>query len=62
MIDVHCTGYGHALTESSTGNWGGKPLMDLKLNLEAALEQYNVHDDNRTNPITTAHLEAQETG
>ena len=40
MIDFHgSTGYGQAFTDSISGDWGGKPLEDLKLGLEAALKQ-----------------------
>ncbi len=39
MIDFHgSTGYGQAFTDSISGDWGGKPLEDLKLGLEAALK------------------------
>jgi dipeptidyl aminopeptidase/acylaminoacyl peptidase len=38
MIDFHgSTGYGQAFTDSISGDWGGKPLEDLKLGLAAAL-------------------------
>ncbi len=41
MIDFHgSTGYGQAFTDSISGDWGGKPLEDLKLGLEAALKQF----------------------
>jgi dipeptidyl aminopeptidase/acylaminoacyl peptidase len=41
MIDFHgSTGYGQAFTDSISGDWGGKPLEDLKLGLSAALAQY----------------------
>jgi len=41
MIDFHgSTGYGQAFTDSISGDWGGKPLEDLKLGLAAALERY----------------------
>jgi dipeptidyl aminopeptidase/acylaminoacyl peptidase len=40
MIDFHgSTGYGQAFTDSISGDWGGKPLEDLKLGLAAALAQ-----------------------
>ena len=43
MIDFHgSTGYGQAFTDSISGDWGGKPLEDLKLGLAAALKQYPV--------------------
>jgi dipeptidyl aminopeptidase/acylaminoacyl peptidase len=39
MVDFHgSTGYGQAFTDSISGDWGGKPLEDLKLGLEAALK------------------------
>ena len=48
MIDFHgSTGYGQAFTDSSSGDWGGKPLEDLKLGLDAALEQFDFLDDDR---------------
>jgi dipeptidyl aminopeptidase/acylaminoacyl peptidase len=41
MVDFHgSTGYGQAFTDSISGDWGGKPLEDLKLGLAAALKQY----------------------
>lgn len=37
-VDFHgSTGYGQAFTDSIRGDWGGKPLEDLKLGLAAAL-------------------------
>ncbi len=48
MIDFHgSTGYGQAFTDSISGDWGGKPLEDLKLGLEAALKQYPWLDGDR---------------
>jgi dipeptidyl aminopeptidase/acylaminoacyl peptidase len=41
MIDFHgSTGYGQAFTDSISGDWGGKPLEDLKRGLEAVLKQH----------------------
>jgi dipeptidyl aminopeptidase/acylaminoacyl peptidase len=41
MIDFHgSTGYGQAFTDSISGDWGGKPLEDLKKGLAFALEKY----------------------
>jgi len=41
MIDFHGSpGYGQAFTDSISGDWGGKPLVDLQKGLEAALEQF----------------------
>jgi dipeptidyl aminopeptidase/acylaminoacyl peptidase len=40
-IDFHgSTGYGQAFTDSINGDWGGKPLVDLKRGLAAAVERY----------------------
>jgi dipeptidyl aminopeptidase/acylaminoacyl peptidase len=48
MIDFHgSTGYGQAFTDSISGDWGGKPLEDLKLGLAAALERYDFLDGGR---------------
>jgi dipeptidyl aminopeptidase/acylaminoacyl peptidase len=39
MIDFHgSTGYGQAFTDSITGDWGGKPLVDLQLGLVHVLK------------------------
>ena len=41
MIDFHgSTGYGQAFTDAISGDWGGKPLEDLKKGLAAALATY----------------------
>ena len=48
MIDFHgSTGYGQAFTDSISGDWGGKPLEDLRLGLAAALERYDFLDGDR---------------
>ena len=48
MIDFHgSTGYGQAFTDSISGDWGGKPLEDLKLGLAAALKQNPWMDGDR---------------
>lgn len=48
MVDFHgSTGYGQAFTDSIRGDWGGKPLEDLKLGLAAALERYSFLDGQR---------------
>jgi dipeptidyl aminopeptidase/acylaminoacyl peptidase len=58
MIDFHgSTGYGQAFTDSISGDWGGKPLEDLKLGLAAAVERYEFLDGERVcalGSITTA--------
>ena len=42
MIDFHGSpGYGQAFTDSISRDWGGKPLVDLKKGLDAALEKYH---------------------
>jgi dipeptidyl aminopeptidase/acylaminoacyl peptidase len=42
MIDFHGSpGYGQAFTDSISRDWGGKPLVDLKKGLDAALAKYN---------------------
>ncbi|MEX1365460.1 MAG: S9 family peptidase [Nannocystaceae bacterium] len=40
MVDFHgSTGYGQDFTDSISGDWGGKPLVDLQKGLAAALER-----------------------
>ena len=46
-VDFHgSTGYGQAFTDSINKDWGGKPLVDLKLGLAAAAAQDAQVDDN----------------
>jgi dipeptidyl aminopeptidase/acylaminoacyl peptidase len=41
MIDFHgSTGYGQAFTDAIRKDWGGKPLVDLRKGLQAAVEKY----------------------
>jgi len=48
MVDFHgSTGYGQAFTDSISGDWGGKPLEDLKKGWAAALEQFPFLDGDR---------------
>lgn len=48
MIDFHgSTGYGQEFTDSITGDWGGKPLEDLRKGMAAALERYDWIDGDR---------------
>ena len=48
MIDFHGSpGYGQAFTDSITGDWGGKPFLDLQRGLAAALEKYPWLDGGR---------------
>ncbi|MEM8933310.1 MAG: S9 family peptidase, partial [Acidobacteriota bacterium] len=47
-IDFHgSTGYGQAFTDSIAGDWGGKPLEDLRKGWAAALERYPWLDGER---------------
>jgi dipeptidyl aminopeptidase/acylaminoacyl peptidase len=47
MVDFHgSVGYGQKFTDSITGDWGGKPLIDLKKGLKAALNRYSWMDAN----------------
>jgi dipeptidyl aminopeptidase/acylaminoacyl peptidase len=47
-INFHgSTGYGQAFTDSISGDWGGKPLEDLKLGWQAALDKYHFLDGDR---------------
>jgi dipeptidyl aminopeptidase/acylaminoacyl peptidase len=47
-IDFHgSTGYGQAFTDSISGDWGGKPLVDLQKGLAAAIERYPWLDGER---------------
>jgi len=47
-IDFHgSTGYGQAFTDSISGDWGGKPLVDLQKGLAHALAQYTWLDGSR---------------
>jgi dipeptidyl aminopeptidase/acylaminoacyl peptidase len=41
------TGYGQAFTDSISGDWGGKPLEDLKAGWKAALGKYSFLDGDR---------------
>ncbi len=48
MVDFHgSTGYGQKFTDAISGDWGGKPLEDLKLGLAAALEKHKWMDGDR---------------
>jgi len=48
MIDFHGSpGYGQAFTDSISGDWGGKPLVDLQKGLAAALQKYSWMDGER---------------
>ncbi len=48
MVDFHgSTGYGQKFTDDIRHDWGGKPLEDLKLGLEAAIAKYPWLDGQR---------------
>jgi dipeptidyl aminopeptidase/acylaminoacyl peptidase len=52
MVDFHgSVGYGQAFTDSISGDWGGKPLEDLKKGLAAALERYPWMDGERVGAL-----------
>ncbi|UCC31425.1 MAG: S9 family peptidase, partial [Phycisphaerales bacterium] len=52
VVDFHgSTGYGQAFTDSIRGDWGGKPLEDLKKGLAAALRRYPWMDGERVAAI-----------
>jgi dipeptidyl aminopeptidase/acylaminoacyl peptidase len=48
MVDFHgSTGYGQDFTDAISKDWGGKPLVDLKKGLAAALKKYPWLDGDR---------------
>ena len=48
MVDFHgSTGYGQKFTDSISGEWGGKPLVDLQKGLQHALDKYSFLDGSR---------------
>lgn len=52
MVDFHgSTGYGQAFCDSIRGDWGGKPLEDLKKGLAAALSKYPWMDGSRVGAL-----------
>ncbi|MFW6128891.1 MAG: prolyl oligopeptidase family serine peptidase [Candidatus Aminicenantaceae bacterium] len=52
MVDFHgSVGYGQAFTDSIRGDWGGKPLEDLKKGLAAALDKYPWLDGDRVGAL-----------
>ena len=56
MVDFHgSTGYGQAFTDSIRGDWGGKPLEDLKKGLAAALERYPWMDGTRVGALGASY-------
>jgi len=56
MVDFHgSTGYGQEFTDSIRGDWGGKPLEDLKKGLAAALEKYPWMDGERVGALGASY-------
>jgi dipeptidyl aminopeptidase/acylaminoacyl peptidase len=52
MVDFHgSTGYGQAFCDSIRGDWGGKPLEDIKKGLAAALKKYPWMDGERVGAL-----------
>ena len=52
MVDFHgSTGYGQAFCDAIRGDWGGKPLEDLKLGLAAALKTCPWMDGDRVSAL-----------
>ena len=52
MVDFHgSTGYGQKFCDSIRGDWGGKPLVDLKKGLAAALKKYKWMDGSRVGAL-----------
>lgn len=52
MVDFHGSiGYGQAFTDSISRDWGGKPLVDLKKGLAAALGKYPWMDGDRVSAL-----------
>ncbi len=48
MINFHgSTGYGQEFTDSISGDWGGKPYIDLERGLDYLLDQYDFIDADR---------------
>ncbi|MBN2475783.1 MAG: S9 family peptidase [Pirellulales bacterium] len=56
MVDFHgSVGYGQAFTDSIRGDWGGKPLEDLKRGLKAALDRYGWMDGSRVGALGASY-------
>jgi dipeptidyl aminopeptidase/acylaminoacyl peptidase len=56
MVDFHgSTGYGQAFSDSIRGDWGGKPLEDLKKGLEAAVAKYSWLDGERVGALGASY-------
>ena len=56
MVDFHgSTGYGQAFCDSIRGDWGGKPLEDLKKGLAAALAKYPWMDGTKVGALGASY-------
>ena len=56
MVDFHgSTGYGQAFCDAIRGDWGGKPLEDLKKGLAAALLKYPWMDGTRVGALGASY-------
>ncbi len=56
MVDFHgSTGYGQAFTDAIRGDWGGKPLEDLKKGLDAALQAHPWMDGTRVGALGASY-------
>jgi dipeptidyl aminopeptidase/acylaminoacyl peptidase len=56
MIDFHgSTGYGQAFTDAIRGDWGGKPLEDLKKGLAVAIKKYEWMDGGRVGALGASY-------
>ncbi len=56
MVDFHgSTGYGQAFTDSISGDWGGKPFIDLQKGLAAAIAKYDFLDKDRVGALGASY-------
>jgi dipeptidyl aminopeptidase/acylaminoacyl peptidase len=56
MINFHgSTGYGQKFTDSISGDWGGKPYVDLMKGLDYAEKTYPFIDKNREAPLGASY-------
>ncbi len=56
MVDFHgSTGYGQKFLDAISGDWGGKPLIDLQKGLAAALEKYPWMDGEKVGALGASY-------
>jgi dipeptidyl aminopeptidase/acylaminoacyl peptidase len=56
MVDFHgSTGYGQAFSDAIRGDWGGKPLEDLRKGLAATLAKYPWMDGTRVGALGASY-------